>query len=207
MKVTITCPRCDEKHALNPEKIPDKGGKITCRTCSFIIPVTKELIEEEEEVAEAKEGPKAVMVECPQCGHSFEFTPPAPSEKEKERKTILLVEDQEFFITFTKEILEKRYTVLSATTVSEALGIFDKERVDLILLDLVLKDEDGREFLKQIKKKCPILIYTSKDEMEMYGNIWSDLRKLGADDVIYKGMNVEDALFLKLASFFGEKLK
>ncbi|MEW5806476.1 MAG: response regulator [Acidobacteriota bacterium] len=209
MKATIICPRCDEKYNLDPERIPEKGGRITCRTCGFIISIKKHLIQEDLKKGTSESDSTLMTVQCPKCGFSFKITPLRPSAKEKEedKRTILLVEDQEFFINFTREILEKRYRVCCATTVNEALEILGKEKVDIVLLDLILKDEDGRDLLKQAPKKCPVIIYTSKDEMEMYGKTWNDLKKLGADDVVYKAMNVEDSIFLKIESFFSEKLK
>ena len=81
-----------------------------------------------------------------------------------------------------------------------------RERIDLFLLDLSLDDDvDGREVLREMDgKPCPILIFTARDEEDMYGPAWDELRALGADDMLIKGMNVADDLLLKVQQLLPE---
>ena len=53
-------------------------------------------------------------------------------------------------------------------------------------------------------KPCPILIYTAQDESEMYGDSWEELRELGADDMVVKGMNVGESLVRKVGALLGK---
>ena len=54
-------------------------------------------------------------------------------------KTILVVEDNMDIHNLIKEVLEKEpYTVLDAYSGTEALMLIEKEKIDLILLDLML---------------------------------------------------------------------
>ncbi len=193
MKRTIICLRCKKRYEIDENRIPERGGKITCRQCGYRIVVRREPPEE-----------KAVTfsVQCPQCGHPFEFSPPEDkNEDDANRKTILLVKDEAFFSNFVKEILKKRYRVLSASTIDEAYDILASQTVDLILLDLDLGNGDGRELLRKTKKKCPAIVFSSHDKLETNKKIWNELRRLGADDVIYKGVNLEEELLSKIERF------
>ena len=59
-----------------------------------------------------------------------------------------------------------------------------------MVLDLTLDGcNAGRELLAELRPKpCPILIFTAQDESEMYGENWENLKRLGADDLVIKGM-------------------
>ena len=84
--------------------------------------------------------------------------------------------------------------------VQEALKTLSQEVVDIILLDLTLEEENGKDFLKQIEKNCPILIVTAHDEIDMYGDFWEELKNMGADDIIHKSINMEEILLTRMES-------
>jgi two-component system response regulator CpxR len=72
------------------------------------------------------------------------------------KKTILYVEDNEQLLSVKKVILETRgYRVLSASTAAEALEMFGRSNVDLVVSDLLMPDCDGRQLLRQIKNVSP----------------------------------------------------
>jgi len=75
------------------------------------------------------------------------------------------------------------------------------------VLDLTLDGgEGGLDLLRELNvKPCPILIYTAQDESEMYGDSWNELQRLGADDIVPKGMNVGDELTRKVDSLLGRQ--
>ena len=58
--------------------------------------------------------------------------------------------------------------------------------------------------LRRHPKPCPVLAFTAEDESEMYGEGWSRLQAAGIDDVVRKGMNVNEALLRKVAAALGE---
>ncbi len=193
MNRTIICPKCEKRYEIDESRIPEKGGKITCRQCGYRIVVKKE---------KPKETAVMFSVECPKCGHPFEFSPPDDEDEDVvNRKTILLVKDEAFFSNFVKKILRKRYRVITASTVEDAYDILTGNVIDLILLDLDLGNGDGKELLRKMKKKCPAIVFSSHDRLETNKKIWNELRKLGADGVIYKGMNLEEELFSKIEHF------
>jgi len=77
------------------------------------------------------------------------------------KKTILCVDDNEQSLSIRKIMLETRgYRVVACATGTDALEVFAKGGVDLVLTDLVLSDSptpgfDGRELIKQIKQLSP----------------------------------------------------
>ena len=82
------------------------------------------------------------------------------------KKRILLVEDDSalndaFSILLNKE----KYMVDSAYNGLEALIKIQKNKPDLILLDLLMPVMDGKEFLKTFEniEKIPIIIFTNLD--------------------------------------------
>jgi YesN/AraC family two-component response regulator len=80
-----------------------------------------------------------------------------------EKKSILLVEDDDVVRDMIKEGLERRYHVLEAATCSKAIEQ-SKKPFDLALIDYNLPDSDGFEVLKAIresKPRLPIIFMTA----------------------------------------------
>jgi len=76
------------------------------------------------------------------------------------------------------------YHVVEATNGAEALAALDQNRVDLVVLDVMLGDEDGRDVLANIRKKAeiPVIMLTGRgQESERVLGL-----KLGADDYVVK---------------------
>lgn len=73
---------------------------------------------------------------------------------------ILFVEDEILVRKVTQETLESAgYRVLAAKTAAEAAGMFDQEpfRIDLLLTDVVLPDENGRVLATNLLRTEPRL--------------------------------------------------
>jgi two-component system phosphate regulon response regulator PhoB len=105
-----------------------------------------------------------------------------------DRKVILVVEDDEDIFELVRYNLAKEnYTVLGVTTAEEALSKVRMDKVDLIVLDLMLPGMDGLElsrFLKNDPKteNIPIIIATAKGgEADIVAGL-----ELGSDDYIIK---------------------
>ncbi len=76
------------------------------------------------------------------------------------RGTILLVEDESFLREVTCEILESAgYRVLKAGTAAEAISTFDEYKtiVRLLLTDVVLTGQNGRDLATNLRCVCPKL--------------------------------------------------
>jgi DNA-binding response OmpR family regulator len=90
----------------------------------------------------------------------------------------------------------------------EARTLLLQGGIDLMLLDVTLeRGEDGLRLLRESPgKMCPVLLFTAQDESEMYGDGWEKIRALGVDDVVIKGMNMDEMLSRKVAEMLGEPL-
>ena len=154
--------------------------------------------------------PRDEAVVCPRCGlHFAPHAAAAPAVEEGERKTVLVVEDMDYFLDTVRDALEPRFLVEAAKTVEQAQAALIQGEIDLILLDLTLSgDEEGIGLLRELPfKPCPILIFTAEDESVMYGETWEKLRALGADDVVIKGMNVGESILRKVGSLVGQPIE
>lgn len=124
---------------------------------------------------------------------------PVPAGPKGSAKTILVAEDVEYFAALARTALEKKYRTLTVASVADALRVIGSEPIDLLILDLTLQGEDGRQVLRSLSgKRFPVLIFTARDENDMYGEVWKELQSLGADDMLIKGMNVEETLLQKV---------
>lgn len=148
-------------------------------------------------------------VNCPKCGHFFvpmsaRQTEPSQSSAAAPRAKprILVVEDQHYFAELTCDALGDTCETTVASTLSEARGMVDSGDFDLVILDLSLEEgQDGSHVLKATRKHAiPVLIFTARDETELYGGGWDQLKAAGASDILFKGMNVGDELRKKVQS-------
>jgi len=74
----------------------------------------------------------------------------------KPKRTILCVDDNEQSLSIRKILLETRgYRVVACTSAQDALGIFKKGGVDLVLTDLLMPDMDGGRLIEEIKGLSP----------------------------------------------------
>lgn len=83
-------------------------------------------------------------------------------------KTILLVDDDDDLREALAEQFEAHdgFETIQAPNAKDGVTILQKERVDLVLLDIDLPDMDGREACKQIRNhgiNIPIIMLTGQD--------------------------------------------
>lgn len=107
---------------------------------------------------------------------------------------ILVVEDEEHLHDVIKLNLEMEgYEVITAVTGSEAIELFNGNKVDLVLLDIMLPEVDGFTVCQTIRlkdAKVPIIIITAKNSS---ADRVQGLR-YGADDYLSKPFNLEELL-------------
>lgn len=100
-------------------------------------------------------------------------------------KHILVVDDEKKTVEILSAYFEKEgCKVFKAYRGSEALLALDLNRIDLVVLDLMLPDISGEEICRKIRKKSriPIIMLTAKTSEE---NLLAGLG-IGADDYIFK---------------------
>lgn len=74
----------------------------------------------------------------------------------KPKRTILCVDDNEQSLSIRKVMLETRgYRVAACSSGEEALGIFERGGIDLVLTDLIMPGLDGTELIARIKSMSP----------------------------------------------------
>ena len=139
------------------------------------------------------------------------------------KATILLVEDDKVQAKVTKDSLESfGYDVITATDGKSAIKSAKTQKVDIIVLDLILPDINGNEVSRWLKvnpdtKGIPIIMLTVRnsmtekvagleagaddylpkpyDEIELNARIYACLRtKALQDELREKNRQLEDAL-------------
>lgn len=100
-------------------------------------------------------------------------------------KTVLVVDDEEHLLSVVKAYLIRNgFQVLTARNGREALSLALKKSPDLILLDLMMPEMDGLEFLRRYREDCqtPVIMLTARvDESDKVIGL-----ELGADDYVTK---------------------
>ena len=109
-------------------------------------------------------------------------------------KRILLVDDEEELALAVKIRLQsKGYQVALAGDGRQAIEAVERERPDLVLLDIMMPVMDGYSCLRELNKRfgrgqIPVIILTARDRMK-------DLFELeGIEDYIVKPFDHEDLL-------------
>lgn len=77
---------------------------------------------------------------------------------------ILLIEDNELFsVEIYQKLKEEGYNVICAYDGEQALEIFERNNIDLVLLDIMLPKINGLVVLEEIRKKSdiPVIMLTS----------------------------------------------
>ncbi len=116
-------------------------------------------------------------------------------------KKILIVEDVEFNRDLVVQLLEDDYIILTAADGQAGVELAERERPDLILMDLSLPGVDGWEATRRIKanealRNIPIIALTAH---AMRGDA-EKARASGCNDYLSKPID-EDLLFEKLRHF------
>lgn len=103
----------------------------------------------------------------------------------KEKKTILIVEDDKYIVNFMSMTLkDEGYGYYIAKSVKEAISLFYANQPDMILLDLGLPDGDGIDVVKNVRElsNAPIIVVSARQEEQ------EKIQALdaGADDYVTK---------------------
>lgn len=105
---------------------------------------------------------------------------------------ILVVEDNKDLLEITRVFLSRKgYNVIPAENGSEALDKLESNYIDLCVLDLMMPEMDGYEFIDLLKRHnydFPIIVTTAK-------SAFVDMEKgfnLGADDYLVKPINYDE---------------
>ncbi|WP_051807346.1 winged helix-turn-helix transcriptional regulator [Streptomyces sp. NRRL F-2664] len=116
--------------------------------------------------------------------------PPAPGRRKA--RVLLIEDDPGVRAALAKRLSEHHYTVLHEASGSAGLRTANKQRPDLILLDLGLPDIDGAQVLTRLRtvSDVPVIVVTARDDVGALLQGWSQ----GADDYLVKPVRVAELL-------------
>lgn len=121
-------------------------------------------------------------------------------------KKILLIEDDKFLSgILIKRLQDAEFEARLSETATDALNLLKREKVDLILLDLILPGMNGFDFLKEIKTKNPEL---TEIPVIVLSNLGQDeeinrAKQLGAKDFLIKAHYTTKEIIEKIKEFLG----
>jgi DNA-binding response OmpR family regulator len=104
------------------------------------------------------------------------------------KSTIMVVDDDQHMATLLRARLEQReFNVMCAYSGLQALADLEKQKPDLILLDVMMPEMDGFEVLRRLKaatesSSIPVILLSARDQLK-------DISKgyeIGADHYITK---------------------
>lgn len=124
-----------------------------------------------------------------------------------ERRSILIVEDNQEFRQFLKEQLARLYTIYEAKDGISGFDFSIEHQPDLILSDLMMPRRDGLELCKMLKSDLrtshiPVIILTARstDDVKLSGY------EVGADYYITKPFNL-DILLVRISALIENQNK
>ena len=118
-----------------------------------------------------------------------------------ETMKMMLVDDEERFLSTTKKLLEKKgYEVLTATSGAVALENLRMHNIHVVILDVKMPGMDGIAALKEIKRQFPlteVIMLTGHATVESA----VDGLKSGATDYLMKPTDVNELIRKAVEAF------
>lgn len=107
---------------------------------------------------------------------------------------LLIVDDENDVREFAAKFFRKRkIDCLTASSGEESLAIVEKQKLDLILLDIKMDGIDGIETLRRIKEKnkdIKVIMVTGRKPEEQ--EAFDKCKELGALDYIHKPLELDE---------------
>ena len=114
------------------------------------------------------------------------------------QRTVLIVDDEDVIRDLLADVVSDRgYRVLTAASGKDAIAIVkaEKKAVNLVVLDMLMPDLDGRQTYEQMKQIVPdlhVLVATGFGRED----VARGLMELGIRGVVSKPFHIEDLLTL-----------
>lgn len=119
---------------------------------------------------------------------------------------ILIVDDEQMILESLRDTLEDEdYSVFTAESAFQAKEILQKEKIELILLDIWLNDADGISLLREWRKEihCPIIMMSGHGTIETA----IEATKLGAYDFLEKPLSTAKVIITIQRALENQALK
>lgn len=111
---------------------------------------------------------------------------------------IALIDDEPTFLDIYSRILSKKYLVLTAFDGESGLELIEKDKPELVLVDIRMPKMDGLEMIRQMKDKglmnMPVIVLTNLVEDEKV----SQAIELGVKDYIAKEKTTAAEILAKI---------
>lgn len=106
---------------------------------------------------------------------------------------ILIADDDRNIVELLRLYIEKEgYATITASNGREAINAFNREKPDLVILDVMMPEADGWQVCKEIRKEndTPIIMLTAKGET--FDKVLG--LELGADDYMVKPFETKELM-------------
>ena len=123
-----------------------------------------------------------------------------------EKKKILIVEDDNFVAeVYFAKLTEMGYEAILAQNGEEGIATLKKDKIDMILLDILMPIMNGMEMLEEIKKRedwknIPVILLTNVGEKESIQKV----REMGVKNYLIKSHFTPAEVIEKIESVFKE---
>lgn len=108
--------------------------------------------------------------------------------------SVLVVDDEELTLrTISRGLRQEGFEVFTAGSGEDALKVFQEEKPDLTLLDIILPGIDGVEVLRQLKQTNPAAIILMMSAYHLVDRA-VEAMKLGAYDYLIKPFHLADMI-------------
>ncbi len=111
----------------------------------------------------------------------------------EDKKSVLIIDDSNTNVVLLEAILStKGFKAITALSVKEAMNLLQKNKPDLILLDLLMPEISGFDFLEKLRfneklNDIPVIVVSAlTDEMNI-----KKTRNLGAVEFIEKPVDIK----------------
>jgi CheY-like chemotaxis protein len=117
--------------------------------------------------------------------------PLAEPEVDSSKQSIIVIDDSIVIRKMIEIALEDEdYNILNATSGKDGMEVIEKDKPDLVILDMMLPDMSGIDVLKKIKdsKDLPVIMLSGKDSPQLVENA----KEMGVNDFLPKPFKDEE---------------
>nr|HID57959.1 response regulator [Desulfobacterales bacterium] len=104
------------------------------------------------------------------------------------KKKILVVDDEEVIrILYKEELEDDGYDVITTSEGSRLIELIDREKPDLVVLDIKIANYDGLDLLQDIRKRfynVPVILCSA------YSSFKGDIKSIAADYYVVKSADL-----------------
>jgi DNA-binding response OmpR family regulator len=105
-------------------------------------------------------------------------------------KTLIVEDDDRIRAALRLALGEEGFDVVEAADVGEGLAVFEREQPDVLLVDVMLGNSDGRDLIREVRTRSqvPIIITSARgDTTDVVAGL-----EAGADDYVVKPIVVKE---------------